>query len=388
MVGLNIPWDNFGYDIGNDAFDSHWFETYFAAAQSNGHNVARFWVHTDGARAGLEYNSNGTVRGLTQSFNTDLRSLLTIAQKNKVVLQLCLWSFDMCKDETSKGSTKASIISDEESSKSYINNALKPMLQAVSDFDNLIIETINEPEWCMKGPGNTQEIVEAAEMQRFVAMIAEAAHAAGRKVTTGGASLKWSSSAHEAEAFYWSDAALRSAYPSGSNVGMDFYNVHFYDWMYNTEWGYDPMRRNTTYWGLDKPTVVGELPAKSDHYSVEQMLDGMTANGFKGVLFWAYNDPASPVPDAAIQMLKAFSSKQAASYQKVIDWLSFTPSPSPPSPTPSPPPTCKDQSPDHTYTCQQQKSWGKCAESWMAGWCCKSCFQCHSGCGSTDVAMV
>ncbi len=84
MVGLNVPWKNFGYDIGSGAFDSAWFETYFAAAESNGHNIARFWVHTDGARAGLEYNSDGTVKGLSSSYNFELRSLLTIAQKHTV----------------------------------------------------------------------------------------------------------------------------------------------------------------------------------------------------------------------------------------------------------------------------------------------------------------
>merc|ERR1712048_1295171 len=102
----------------------------------------------------------------------------------------------------STGSTKASVIANEAISKSYVQNALTPMLKAVSEFPNLILEAINEPEWCMKGPGNTQDMVEASEMQRFVAMIAEAAHTKGRKVTVGSASLKWSSHASEAEASY------------------------------------------------------------------------------------------------------------------------------------------------------------------------------------------
>jgi len=388
MIGLNVPWNNFGYDIGNDAFDSTWFETYFASAETNGHNVARFWVHTDGARAGLVYNSDGTVQGLSDSYTRDLRSLLTLAQKHRIVVQLCLWSFDMCKDETSQGSTKASVVSNVAISKSYIDNALEPMLSAVSDFDNLIIETINEPEWCMKGPGNTQDIVEVADMQRFVAMIAAASHKAGRKVTTGAASLKWSSSAHEAEAFFWSDSALQSAFPSGSNVGMDFYNVHYYDWMYNDQWGYDPMRKDIAYWGLDKPTVVAELPFTSNHYTISQMLDGMTSNGFKGAMFWAYNDPSFPVTDAALQTIKSFSSSQSASYDAIINWLSFTPSPAPPVPTPPPTPSCPDEAPDSTYTCMQQKSWGKCTESWMVGWCCQTCYGCDPACGSSSLEMI
>ena len=75
-------------------------------------------------------------------------------------------------------------------------------------------------------------MVQASEMQRFVSMIADAAHAAGRKVTVGSASLKWSSHAQEAQASYWDDASLRKSLPGSPNGTLDFYNVHYYDWMY------------------------------------------------------------------------------------------------------------------------------------------------------------
>ena len=44
--------------------------------------------------------------------------------------------------------------------------------------------------------------------------------------------------------------------------------------------------------------------------------------------------------------------------------------------------TCSDVPPDHRYSCAQQKSWGKCdvkANPWMAGFCCKTCFNCTAG---------
>jgi len=56
----------------------------------------------------------------------------------------------------------------------------------------------------------------------------------------------------------------------------------------------------------------------------------------------------------------------------------------PPSPPPSPPgPSCTDVGPD-SNSCAQQKEWGKCdvkANPWMAGYCCKTCFNCAAGCG-------
>ena len=70
---------------------------------------------------------------------------------------------------------------------------------------------------CIQGPGGSgiapKDMVQASEMQRFVSMIADAAHAAGRKVTVGSASLKWSSHAQEAQASYWDDASLRKSLP-------------------------------------------------------------------------------------------------------------------------------------------------------------------------------
>jgi hypothetical protein len=62
-----------------------------------------------------------------------------------------------------------------------------------------------------------------------------------------------------------------------------------------------------------------------------------------------------------------------------------TPDPLPTPPAPAPTPGCADVAPaPGTYTCAQQKSWGKCdvqANPWMAGFCCKTCFHCQPGCG-------
>lgn len=56
-----------------------------------------------------------------------------------------------------------------------------------------------------------------------------------------------------------------------------------------------------------------------------------------------------------------------------------SPSPSPgSSPSPS---SCTDQAPDDKETCEQQAADGKCDKPWMEGFCCKTCFQCKTGCG-------
>merc|ERR1711904_521006 len=112
--------------------------------------------------------------------------------------------------------------------------------------------------------------------------------------------------------------------------------------MYNEQWGYDPMRKDVSYWKLDKPTVVGELPPTSEHYSTQEMLNKMSANGFRGALFWAYNDPSFDTTPA-IAPLEAFSKQEGATYKAVLEWLAFSPSPAP---TPPPSPSCEDKAPD------------------------------------------
>lgn len=64
-----------------------------------------------------------------------------------------------------------------------------------------------------------------------------------------------------------------------------------------------------------------------------------------------------------------------------------SPGPTPtPTPAPTPAPSCKDMPPaGNNYTCAEQKAWGKCdtkANPWMVGYCCQSCFDCAPGCGA------
>ena len=105
------------------------------------------------------------------SFASDLTSLARSAASHQVVLQVCLWSFDMCKNSEFPGQTlRTGLIADAAKTASYVENALKPLLAALKPpavaAGAVLVEVINEPEWCMKGPGNTDVTVEPAQMQR------------------------------------------------------------------------------------------------------------------------------------------------------------------------------------------------------------------------------
>jgi len=316
--GINIPWNQFGYDIGS-AYNYGWFETFFQACQANHINSARFWLHCDG-RASPTFNSNGDVTGLPSTFISDLTNLTTLAKSYDVLLMITLWSFDMCKQEIANG-FHPDLISDQSKTQSYITNALMPILHALNGFDNVVYEVINEPEWCIKEtPGTTPTMVPLVQMQRFVGMIASAIQKnSPHKVTVGSASLKWDSNTNPpAAGNWWSDAAIGQGYPGGR---LNFYQIHYYDWMYNPDWGYDPCREPASYWALDKPTVVGELPVDGGaHYTPLQLLECSYNHSFVGDLFWSY---AQGNWRAAIQGWNTFYEEHTdiSSETTLINWL-------------------------------------------------------------------
>jgi len=319
--GINVPWNKFGYDIGTNSYDQSWFETFFTACATNHINSARFWLHCDG-RASPSFNSDGTVSGLSSTFLSDLKTLVGQAKAHNVVLMITLWSFDMCKQETST-SLHADLISNQAHTTTYINNALVPLVQALSSYENVVYEVINEPEWCIKEtPGTTTVQVPLVEMQRFAGMIAEAVHKhSSHKVTLGSSALKWDASKGSGIGNWWNDTSLNSAYKSQQGH-LDFYQIHYYDWMYDPSWGYDPCREPTSYWGLDKPTVVGELPATGGaHYKPLDLLQCSFNNSFIGDMFWAYK--ADFDWHQATTAWNSFYSSHSniASYASLVSWL-------------------------------------------------------------------
>jgi len=244
-----------------------------------------------------------------------------MSKKYGVVLVLTLWSFDMFKGQPGM---HADLVSDTSKTQSYINNALIPIIKALEPYENVIYEIMNEPEWAIQEtPSTTQVSVPLVQMQRFHGMLAEAIHknSATKIVTTGSACLKWNSAAvPPAVGNWWNDSSLKSAYSSSLGY-LDFYQFHYYDWMYNSDWGYDPCREDTNYWKMDKWAMVGELPSDAgQYYDPQQFMDCTYKNGFMGTLFWAYN--ADWPWTSALPALNSFwqAHQDIASYSALVSW--------------------------------------------------------------------
>jgi hypothetical protein len=160
------------------------------------------------------------------------------------------------------------------------------------------------------------QLVSAQEMERFCAMIAEAIHLnSGKMATVGSACLKWCSSLQPpAEAHYWCDSSFQAVYKKPLAF-LDFYEIHYYDWMFNADWGYDPFQAGKTpaYWKLDKPTLIGESPAQAGQYTMRQMVDSAFAHGYAGIMPWSYNaNDGIGTWDACKSELKTFHDEHAS----------------------------------------------------------------------------
>jgi hypothetical protein len=88
------------------------------------------------------------VSGLPPTFLADLLDVAQRARAHAIVLQLCLWSFDLCKGQSA--GIRAALVADPANTASYVANALEPMLAALRGANltgSVLFEVINEPEW-------------------------------------------------------------------------------------------------------------------------------------------------------------------------------------------------------------------------------------------------
>lgn len=303
--GINVAWNKFGGDVGNHhqwgtLYDSEWFEKLFSDCEEYGINCVRLWIHTDG-RANPEFENDGYVKGVDADFYPALDDIFLRAKNHGILIMPCLWSFDMCKDSRETAGmyagNHADLITDSLKTVSYIDEVLIPMVKRYDSQCNLFAwEVCNEPEWHMPRPGDKKwpDITEVTvkEMQRFTAMIAAAVHKNSQKmVTTGSASIKWNSDVHPATGNWWSAQALQNTFQD-KEAYLDFYQIHYYDWMH--EWKFDPFNTDFPYeyWKLDKPCLIGEQPGslvKDTIYSNTEKIKNAYENHYAGHMFWSYN---------------------------------------------------------------------------------------------------
>ncbi len=308
MYGANFAWHSFAADFGGV---SSWgvagvdgnpapFADALAQMKASGSSVIRWWMFPHLVSDGIQWGADGAPSGITPSLVADIQRALALADAADVYIMLTPFSFDNFKPTTWENGvfsrSLAPMVTDPTLRQEVMDNLLGPIADAVaqSPYRKRMIawDVMNEPEWAITGPSVTGDpdfqgqgnldLVTHAQMQT---VLGEAANVlrqrSGSLVSVGGAAIKWPKA--------W------------SQIGLDFYQFHYYDWVY--EWFPFTSVTLASAGVTDKPVVMGEFPADGlsavpskglPALNASQFASALQQDGYAGALSWAFNDPAFP----------------------------------------------------------------------------------------------
>jgi PKD repeat protein len=290
LNGINLPWikwSDFDDPWGTNNYNHADFDSTFKKYAANGINSVRVWVHCKSEGSPI-LDSNAYVTGVCDEFWTNFGDMLNLANKYDLWIMPALFSFDMIEEDRilnkylyNTAENFQLFVESQERTQSYIDNFLIEMINKFDTCSRLFAwEICNEPEWMWTNEGGPLAINDIIRMH---AQIAAAFHQFGTKpVTTGATSLKWCSNR---DYHFWNDSIMQAHF-NDTNAYLDFYQVHYYDWM--DPW-YIPWDDSPAYWGLDdKKVIIGECPGNGGlNFTTEQMYTQAFDLGYAGVFAWS-----------------------------------------------------------------------------------------------------
>lgn len=318
--GINLAWMNFGNDLTN--FNEAAFTKAVKDVSAAKGNVVRWWLHTNGRYSPLF--TNGMVSGIDPRDIQNLKKALDIAYQNGVLIDLCLWSFDMLQPNAGEENYERNknLVTSRPHTEAYIKNALTPMVRALKGHPGIYCwEICNEPEGMIEGFGWTPVKIDMKSYQQFTNLLAGAIHRADPKavVTNGSWNIRVLTDVDGNTNYYTNERLIVAG---GDKKGyLDFYSVHFYTHFPDKE---SPFLKPASYWKVDKPLVIAEFPAFGLKYknhpeknmTAVQVYDYAIENGYAGAMSWTYtnHDGNGGLPDCSEALTKLFNE-----YREVIE---------------------------------------------------------------------
>lgn len=309
VSGINVAWKEFAGDVGKYPVDTVWFAKMLQGVSDSGGNAIRWWLFTNVANDPQIDSATKLVTGIGPSTVANIRKVLDMAYARGVSISLCLLSFDMMK--TNQGAdivANKKILQTDEGRKAFLDNAVVPLVKEIGNHPAILAwEIFNEPEGMVKSIagdwGSIADGIQISDVQKMVNQAAGVIHRAvpGVLVSNGCWAFIAGSNTIPGDRNYYSDSALKAVGgdPDGT---LDFYMVHYYEWA-GTE--RSPFHHPASYWGLDKPLVIGEFAAKglTDKVGVmtpAQCWKYLYDNGYAGALGWTYtaHDGFGGLPEA------------------------------------------------------------------------------------------
>lgn len=298
FVGVNLPWLRYGGDFGANAWQpqggvarpdvQRQVDETFAQLADSGLTTVRWWVLGDG-RAGLRVDGDGFPLGLDDFVFPDLDAGFEAAIRRGIrlipVLIDFLW-FDPARtvDRVQTGG-RAGLITAAESRWRLHDTVFTRIFERYRRHPAVYAwDLVNEPEWATRGLGTILpgRGIPREDMEVFLKELVALGHDWGTQPLTVG-------------------LASATGLPLVRKLGLDFYEVHWYDSVESAS----PLRRPVSKLRLDRPVLLGEFPTRDSTLSPAEVLRAAKESGYSGALAWsrlAEDDFTGWSPDTAVAM--------------------------------------------------------------------------------------
>lgn len=244
LSGANQAWLNYGNDFGESSSSACPLQDFVSEISAAGGNSVRIWLFTEGDSI-PSFSSSGLTSPLDPSVVSDLKDYLDHAADENVFVTISLFNGALMRNQAVKD-----MFSDDEKLQSFVDNALTPLVEALSSYPALLgWEVLNEPEGSVaageadadpcfdttilagSGAGWAGTGLRMEDILRFTNRIAAAVHRAdGKALVTTGAWSEFSATDAVLESGrgffnFYKDECLVAA--GGEEAGvLDFYQIH------------------------------------------------------------------------------------------------------------------------------------------------------------------
>ena len=277
-LGANLPWLHYGIDFGANAWRPHGgvghpeerqtLDAAFDRLSAAGLDQVRWFLFCDG-RAGIRFSDNGRPEGVDDFVFRDVDAALETALRYRMRLMFVLLDFLWCDTprvmRRVQMGGRSDVLVNAAMRYALLDRVLRRLFDRYSDSTEILAwDIINEPEWITS--------IGIDDLRTFLLESVALAHESARQpVTVGSAGTRW-----------------RELY---KGLGLDFYQVHWYDSLKGQPSLETPVERL----GFDRPVLLGEFPTRGSRRSSSDIIETARTAGYAGAFYWSLmsNDESS-----------------------------------------------------------------------------------------------